>query len=142
MAGTDKKPKGLRKIGNEFKTFITRRGSIADLAAGIVIGGAFGTIISSLVNDVVMPFVGILMGGFDFSSLAITVGNASINYGKFLQAVLNFIIIAICVFIFVKAINSIQVAAGVQKTEEKAAPKKKDEQLVVLQQIRDELKKK
>ena len=144
MEKNDKKPKKPSKIGNDFKTIITRRGSIADLAAGVIIGGAFGAIISSLVNDMVMPLVGVLIGGIDFATLAITVGEANIRYGIFLKAILNFIIIAICVFLFVRFINRIQAIAGVSKTavEDKAIGKKEDEQTEILKQIRDELKKK
>jgi len=143
MARPDKKPKKPSRIGSDFKTIITRRGSIADLAAGVIIGGAFGAIISSLVNDMVMPLVGVLIGGVDFATLAITVGEANVRYGIFLKAILNFIIIAICVFVFVRFINRIQAVSGVQKTavEDKAIGKKEDEQTEILKQIRDELKK-
>ena len=134
--------KRSNKIGNEFKTLITRRGSVADLAAGVIIGAAFGAIVSSLVNDIVMPVVGVLIGGFDFATLAITVGDASINYGMFLQAVLNFAIIALCIFVFVKVINGIQVAAGARESEDNQVKKIENEQLNVLKEIRDELKRK
>jgi len=142
MSKSDKKPGVVKKVGSEFKTFIAR-GNVIDLAVGIIVGGAFGAITASLVNDIVMPVVGILIGGFDFSSLAVSVGEANINYGIFLQTVLNFLIIAICVFAMVKAINGVQSAAKSKTAvEDKAVKKKEDEQLVVLKQIRDELKKK
>lgn len=137
----EKKPGPIKRVGQEFKDFIAR-GNVIDLAVGIIIGGAFGAVTASLVNDIVTPFVGMIIGGFDFSSLAITVGHAHIKYGSFLQTILNFLIIAICIFALVKLINSIEKAAGVKKTEveDTAVKKKESEQLVVLREIRDELK--
>ena len=88
----------------EFREFIMR-GSVVDLAVAVVIGAAFTAIINSLVNDIIMPLIGVLLGGVDFTTLTITVGNAVIAYGKFLQAVVNFVIIAWVIFLIVKAIN-------------------------------------
>lgn len=138
----EKEAKKASGIIKEFKDFISR-GNVIDLAVGVVVGGAFGTITTSLVNDVIMPFVGVLIGGFDFSSLAFTVGDARINYGLFIQAVLNFLIIAASIFIVIKFINGIQKAAKSEKmqVEDKSAKKKEDEQLAVLKEIRNELKK-
>ncbi len=81
------------------------RGNVMDLAIAVIIGGAFGAIITSLVNDIIMPLIGLLMGGIDFSSLSITVGDAVIKYGAFIQAVINFIIIALVIFLLVRAMN-------------------------------------
>ena len=99
---------------SEFKAF-AMRGNVIDLAVGVVIGGAFGAIISSLVGDVIMPLLGILTGGLDFSHLAYTVGDASIAYGKFIQAIFTFILVAFAIFLFIKGLNS-------TKKKEEAAP--------------------
>ncbi len=88
----------------EFKEF-AMRGNVMDLAVAVIIGGAFGKIIASLVNDVLMPFIGLALGGLDFSGLAITVGEASINYGLFIQAIVDFIIVAFVIFMLVRAMN-------------------------------------
>jgi large conductance mechanosensitive channel len=128
----------IKKISKEFRDFINR-GNVVDLAVGVVIGGAFGKIISSLVDDILMPAVGVLMGGFDFSDLAVTIGSANLKYGNFVQNVIDFLIIAACIFIFVKIINKLQTAAK-PKTETDKIVKKENEQLVVLKEIRDQLK--
>lgn len=95
----------------EFREFIMR-GNVLDLAVGIIIGAAFTTVVNSLVNDVIMPPIGVLVGGVDFSDLAITIKEASgdapavtINYGLFINAVINFLIVALAVFLLVKAVN-------------------------------------
>jgi large conductance mechanosensitive channel len=89
----------------EFKEFIMK-GNVMDLAVAVIIGGAFGKIISSLVGDILMPLIGLIIGGIDFSSLAITVGNAKVTYGNFIQALIDFLIIALVIFLLVKGINS------------------------------------
>lgn len=91
----------------EFKAFAFK-GNVLDLAIGVIIGGAFGKIVTSLVNDIIMPLFGGLLGGLDFSSLQINVGEAAIKYGAFLQSVLDFLIIASCIFIFVRSLNSLK----------------------------------
>ncbi len=98
----------------EFKEF-AMRGNVVDMAVGIIIGGAFGKIVSSLVNDVLMPPIGALLGGMDFSSLAVTVREASfgktavvISYGKFINTVIDFIIVAFCIFMVIKAMNALK----------------------------------
>jgi len=88
----------------EFKEFVMR-GSVLDLAVAVIIGGAFGKIIGSLVNDILMPLIGILMGGVNFTSLTATVGNAVVSYGTFIQAIVHFLIIAFVIFLIVKAVN-------------------------------------
>jgi large conductance mechanosensitive channel len=120
----------------EFKNF-AMKGNVVDLAVGVVIGGAFGAIVNSLVGDVIMPIIGVLTGGIDFSGLSITVGKAVITYGKFIQATFSFIIIAFALFMVIKAINSM-------KKEEAATPPppagpSAEEKL--LTEIRDLLKK-
>jgi len=129
-------------VMKEFKEFAVK-GNVIDMAIGIIIGTAFGKIVSSFVADVIMPPIGVLLGGVDFSNLAYTIKAASgdipavvIGYGKFLQTVIDFTIIAIAVFIAIKAINSL-------KKKEKEAPKappKPSAQEVLLTEIRDLLR--
>ncbi len=130
-----KKSKGFI---DEFKTFI-KRGNVLDLAVGVIIGGAFGKIVSSLVDDIIMPVVGVIIGGHDFSNLSIKVGNASIMYGSFIQNIIDFLIIAFCVFVFVKLINKFLVKE--HKEEVKKEEIKKSEEVLLLEEIRDLLKK-
>ena len=90
----------------EFKEFIMR-GNVMDLAVGVIIGGAFSSIVTSLVNNIIMPFLGIIIGGIDFTSLSIKIQDAEIQYGMFLQNVIDFLIIAFCIFIMVKIVNKL-----------------------------------
>ena len=124
----------------EFKEFISK-GNVLDLAVGVVMGSAFSGIVTSLVNDIIMPFVGLLIGGIDFSGMKATVGDASIAYGNFIQNIVNFLIIAMSIFVFIKFIN--RLSKKVKKEEEKqgAEEKKEDPQTKLLEEIRDELKK-
>ena len=122
----------------EFKEFISK-GNVLDLAVGVVMGSAFSGIVTSLVNDIIMPFVGLLIGGIDFSGMKATVGDASIAYGNFIQNIVNFLIIAISIFMFIKFIN--RLTKKVKKEEEKEAEEKVDPQTKLLEEIRDELKK-
>lgn len=94
-------------ILKEFKEFISR-GNVIDLAVALIMGAAFTNIVQALVKDVITPLLGIFLGGIDFSGLAITIGDASIKYGSFIQAVINFLIIAFVIFIIVKAINKLE----------------------------------
>ena len=124
----------------EFKTFIAR-GNVMELAVGVVVGGAFSTIVTSLVDDVIMPIVGMLIGGLDFSNLSIKVGDAKIMYGSFIQAVVNFLIIAFCIFLMVKAVNKLTSKIDAKKEKEKKKEEaKKAENIVLLEEIRDLLK--
>ena len=128
----------------EFKTF-AMRGNVVDMAVGIVIGGAFGKIVSSFVADVIMPPIGLIIGGVDFSNLAITLKEAvgesaavTINYGNFIQTVLDFIIIAFAIFMVIKGMNSLK-----KKEEEApAAPAAPSKEEVLLTEIRDALRQK
>ena len=125
----------------EFKTFIAR-GNVLDLAVGVVVGGAFGKIVTSLVDDIIMPLVGLLMGGLDFSNLSIKVGNAKIMYGSFIQNVVDFLIVAFCIFIMVKAVNKITKKIDAKKEKDKKAEEaKKADNIILLEEIRDLLKK-
>jgi len=122
----------------EFKEFISR-GNVVDLAVGVIVGGAFGKIVTSLVNDVIMPLIGIIIGGIDFTNLSLTVGSATITYGVFIQNVIDFLIIAFCIFIFVKIINKLTKKKN--KKEEKKEVVIKSEEVLLLEEIRDLLKK-
>ena len=127
---------------SEFRDF-AMRGNVVDMAVGIVIGGAFGKIVSSFVNDVLMPPLGMALGGVDFSDLAITLKEATeeaaaltLNYGSFIQTVVDFIIIAFAIFMVIKAMNSL-------KKKEEAAPEeppKPSTEEVLLTEIRDALR--
>jgi large conductance mechanosensitive channel len=126
----------------EFREF-AMRGNVVDMAVGIIIGGAFGKIVTSFVNDVLMPPIGMAIGGVDFSELAITLKEASgdvaavtVNYGAFIQTVIDFIIIAFAIFMVVKAMNNLK------KKEEAAppAPPKPSAEETLLTEIRDLLK--
>jgi len=128
---------------SEFKSF-AMRGNVVDMAVGIVIGGAFGKIVSSFVNDVLMPPIGMLMGGVDFSDLSVVLQEAvgetaavTLNYGSFIQTVVDFIIIAFAIFMVIKAMNNMK-----KKEEEApAAPPKPSAEVELLTEIRDSLKK-
>ena len=133
----------------EFKKF-AMRGNVVDMAVGIIIGAAFGKIVSSLVNDVVMPPIGMLMGNVDFSQLFIDLsgqeyaslaaaqeaGAATINYGVFINTVLDFVIVAFAIFMVIRAMNKMHK----QEEEKPAEPPKPSEEVLLLQEIRDALK--
>lgn len=121
----------------EFKEFAIR-GNVVDLTVGIVIGGAFGKIVTSFVQDVLMPPIGILLGGVDFSKLSLMVGDASFNYGAFIQAVVDFLIIAFAIFLLIKAINKLKKNPGKVKIKVEKVEK---EEVELLKEIRDLLKK-
>jgi len=128
----------------EFKEFAVK-GNVVDMAVGIIIGGAFGKIITSLVGDVIMPPIGVALGGVDFSNLSIIVQEAIdkkpavvISYGKFLQTIIDFLIIAFAIFMAIKAMNSLKK----KEAEAAAAPAAPPNQEVLLAEIRDLLKKK
>ena|SRR3712207_1328035 len=124
----------------EFKEF-AMKGNVMDLAVGVVIGGAFGAIVTSLVNDIIMPLVGIIIGGIDVAGLSVKVGTAKLSYGSFLQAIINFIIIAFSIFIFIKIINSAANKFKKDGEAEEITPTV-DPQLEMLTEIRDLLAKK
>ena len=139
MAKKSVNKKELLKKGNstlkEFKQFISR-GNVIDLAVGVIIGSAFGKIVTSIVNDILMPIIGIMIGGLNFSSLVIRVGNATIRYGAFLQNVIDFLIVAACIFIFIKILSKLN------KKKEQEEAIQKDEQIKLLEEIRDLLEEK
>ncbi|MGG3562703.1 large conductance mechanosensitive channel protein MscL [Neobacillus rhizosphaerae] len=119
---------------DEFKKF-AMKGNVIDLAVGVIIGGAFGKIVSSLVADVIMPLVGLLLGGVKFTSLMVKIGGAELKYGQFIQNVVDFFIIAFSIFLFVKFINRFK-----KKEEPAAVVVKVDRQEELLAEIRDLLK--
>ena len=120
----------------EFREFAVK-GNVMDLAVGVIIGAAFGKIVSSLVEDLVMPVIGTLMGGLDFSSMAIKIGSATLKYGKFLQTCLDFLIIAWAIFLIVRLINRVKR----EEAKPAPAPAAPPRQEVLLEEIRDLLKK-
>ena len=133
-------------IGSEFKAF-AMRGNVIDLAVGVVIGGAFGTIVTSLVGDVFMPVIGQLTAGVDFSKAALVLKEASedgkapavlLGYGKFIQAIINFTIVAFAIFLVVKAINSMKKAEAAAPPPPPPGPSNEEK---LLMEIRDLLKK-
>ena len=140
----------MKQMLKEFRDFAVK-GNVVDMAVGVIIGGAFGKIVSSLVSDVLMPPIGKLMGGVDFSNLFFTLGPeqyvtleeakkagaATLNYGIFINAVINFVIVAFCVFLMVKAI----IVAKKKEAAAPSAPPAPSRQEVLLAEIRDLLKK-
>jgi len=130
----------MKKILKEFKEFISR-GNVIDLAVGVIIGGAFGKIVTSLVNDVLMPLIGIILGGLDFTNLSLTIKDASINYGMFIQNIIDFLIVSACIFVMIKFINKFSKKEEAKKEETKKEEIKKSDEVVLLEEIRDLLKK-
>ena len=131
------------KLFDEFKAFVMR-GNVVDMAVGVIIGGAFGKIVTSLVNDIFMPIIGMILGNVDFSALEIKLGEpvegaeqAAIRYGMFIQEIVNFLIIALCIFMFIKLISKLQ-----KKKEEAPTPAPEPtKEEVLLTEIRDALNK-
>lgn len=121
----------------EFKKFISR-GNVVDLSVGVVVGGAFSKIVSSLVDNIIMPIVGIIIGGIDFTNLSLKIFGIDIKFGLFLQNVVDFFIIAFCIFMVIKLINKFTLKKEV-KEEEKVVVK--SEEVLLLEEIRDLLKK-
>lgn len=132
------KKENLKKGLLEFKEFISK-GNVIDMAVGVIIGTAFGKIVSSLVNDILMPVIGVLLGGLNFSMLSIDIGSSKIMYGQFIQSIVDFLIIAACIFVIIKLIEKLKKN---DKAEEVAAPVVKSEDVKLLEEIRDLLKKK
>ena len=131
------------KLVDEFKAFVMR-GNVVDMAVGVIIGGAFGKIVTSLVNDIFMPIIGMVLGNIDFTSLEIKLGEpvegaeqAAIRYGMFIQEIVNFLIIAFCIFMVIKLINK----AKKKKDEEPAPAPEPTKEEVLLTEIRDTLNK-
>ena len=123
----------------EFKEFISK-GNVLDLAVGVIVGGACGKIVTSLVDDIIMPIIGLIIGGIDFSGLSLKIGDATVKYGMFIQNIVNFLIIAFSIFLVVKAVNKMR-RIKPEKEEAPAEPQKTNEE-ILLTEIRDLLKNK
>ena len=143
MAKKEKEKKEKGKIIQEFKEFISR-GSVIDLAVGVIVGGAFTSIVNSLVDDIVMPIISLITGGIDLSSLSFTialpdelidVAPATIRYGLFIQNVINFFLIALVIFLMVKGINSVRKKPEAEPEPE--APAEPSDEVKLLSEIRD-----
>lgn len=128
----------MKNFLEEFKAF-AMRGNVMDLAVAVVIGAAFGKITTSLVNNIIMPLFGAVLGGVDFTDKAIAIGDASITYGVFIQSIIEFVIIAFAIFVVIKLLSRLQ------KKEEEKPPEEKTieptEEIVLLREIRDALRK-
>ena len=122
-----------------FKKFISR-GNVIDMAVGVIIGGAFGKIVTSLVNDIIMPLIGLALGKIDFASLMFKIGDAEIKYGAFIQTVVDFLIVAFCIFVVIQIFEKFKKKEA-EKPEEPSAIVKSDE-AILLEEIRDLLKNK
>lgn len=129
----------MKSFFEEFKAF-AMKGNVMELAVAVVIGGAFGKIVSSLVNNIITPLLGLLLGGIDMSSISYTVGKESVTYGVFMQSIIDFIIISFVIFLAVKGLNSLQRKENAKPEEEKAV--EPSEEILLLREIRDALKNK
>ena len=125
----------------EFKEFIAK-GDVMSMAVGIIIGGAFTAIINSVVEDIIGPVIGLLCGGLDFSALSVGIGGAQVMFGNFIQAVINFLITALVLFLIIKSFNKMKEEADKlkKKEEEEAAAEDPAEEILLLREIRDSLK--
>ena len=128
--------KKMKKIGTDIIAFISR-GNVVDMAVGVIIGGAFGKIVTSLVNDVLTPIIGVFLGGLNFSELSFGWKDAQIAYGSFIQTIVDFLIIAVCIFSMVKFFEKFKKKEEPKKPE----PPKKSDEVLLLEEIRDLLKK-
>jgi large conductance mechanosensitive channel len=124
----------LKGGASDFKKFISR-GDVVDMAVGIIIGAAFGKIVTSLVDDILMPIIGMIVGGVDFTDLSIKVGSATLKYGMFIQSIVDFLIVAFCIFLVVKLFEKFK------KKEAEKEPERADD-VKLLTEIRDLLKNK
>lgn len=135
MSSKNRKNKNKKLVTNyilEFKSFISR-GNVVDMAVGVIVGTAFSKIITSLVNDILMPLIGIILGGLKFNSLTFTVLGVKVAYGSFIQTIVDFLIISFCIFMIIKLFEKFK------KKEETVAAVKSDE-VLLLEEIRDLLK--
>ena len=126
----------MKKIFKEFKEFISK-GNVIDMAVGVIIGSAFSKIVTSLVNDIIMPLIGIIIGGLDFSSLSIKIKDSEILYGSFIQNIVDFLIIAACIFTVIKILNKFKKQKPIEEPKKTETP----EDIKLLTEIRDLLKK-
>ena len=152
MAKKEKKnfKENLKELGEknkgfwgEFKTFIAR-GNVMDLAVGVIVGSAFTGIVTSLTNNILMPIIGLIIGGFDFTKLSLKLEvwgrEVAINYGAFIQSTVDFLLTALCIFVIVKLMNKFFAKKEAEKKEEKPAEPVKSDEVKLLEEIRDLLK--
>lgn len=132
----------MKSFIKEFKEFISQ-GNVMTMAVGIIIGGAFTAIITSVVEDIIGPLIGLIIGGLDFSSISVGVGDAQIMFGNFIQAVINFLITAFVLFLIIKSFNKMKEKADALRKKEaaEAAVEEPSEEILLLREIRDSLKK-
>ena len=128
----------MKKFLAEFKEFAIK-GNMLDLAVGVIIGAAFNTIVKSLVDDIIMPAVGMLIGGHDFTTLVLQFGTATIKYGNLIQNIVNFLITAFCLFLVVKSINTLKRRKEAAEEVAQEAPPAKPDDIALLEEIRDTL---
>ncbi len=121
----------------EFRDFV-KKGNVLDLAVAVIIGGAFSAIVGSLVNDIIMPLIGMMIGGIDFTSLSLDVGEANLTYGNFIQAIINFVIIAFVIFLMIRQVKKMEKPAQAAP----AAPPQPSAEEKLLTEIRDLLREK
>ena len=124
----------------EFKEFISK-GNVMDMAVGIIIGGAFTAIVNSLVESILMPIIGVISGGMSVADMSVTVGNAVIGYGAFIQAIIDFLLVALVLFFIIKALNKAKAAVAKEEEEAPAEPEEVPADIALLTEIRDLLKK-
>ncbi len=129
----------MKSFIEEFKAF-AMKGNVIDLAVAVVIGGAFGKIVSSLVTNIITPLIGLLMGGVDFTGYAYTVKDSVVTYGVFVQAVIDFLIVALVIFLVVKALNHAQSLRKKPEEAKEEKPAEPSEEVKLLREIRDSLK--
>ena len=125
----------------EFKEFISK-GNVMDMAVGIIIGGAFTAIVTALVDSILMPIIGAISGGKSVADMSIMVGNAAIGYGAFIQAIIDFLLIAWVLFMIIKALNKAKAAVAKEEEEVPAEPEADPEDIELLKEIRDLMKEK
>ena len=129
----------MKSFLEEFKAF-AMKGNVIDLAVAVVIGAAFGKIVSSLVDNIITPLIGLLMGGVDFSGMDYTVADAEVTYGMFIQSVIDFVIVAFVIFLVIKGINKAQSFGADKQPAEAATPAEPSEEVKLLREIRDNLR--
>lgn len=128
----------MKKFFEEFKEF-AMRGNVMDMAVGIIIGGAFGKIVTSLVDNIIMPLVGLATGGYDLASLSLKVNETEVKYGLFIQNIVDFLIVAFCIFLMIKAVNKVSKKKKEEEASAEPAPTAEEK---LLTEIRDLLAKK
>ena len=138
MKKNKKKEKLIKKEIGEFKEFINR-GNVIEMSIGVLMGTSFSKIVTSIVNDVLMPTIGIFMGGLDFTDIVFKIKDAEIKVGSFIQSIVDFLIVAICIFVFIKILSKLT-KKKVEKEEKKEI--KKSDEVLLLEEIRDLLKNK